>query len=244
MRRARWLSTALLLTLVSLSACAQRPPRVYRIALAAPFEGRGRALGYDAFPAFRLALRERIAEKPGAPFQIDFVAHDDGADAGKARSVAHNIAGDPDVLAVIGHLTLTPTLAALEVYTASGIPVLVTGVPADALPYDPLVFRLAPGAAQLATAFEAPPPASLPAAQAALARYTELSLGAMPGRGAVAAYDATGLLLAAIDADIAASGAPTRSGVARALRAIRYSGLRGEIAFDSENRWASAPVFR
>jgi ABC-type branched-subunit amino acid transport system substrate-binding protein len=241
--KSKFARLVLLASLLVLSACASRPPRVYRIALAAPFEGRQRGLGYDAFPAFRLALRDHIAANPAARVQIDFVAYDDGADAIKARHVAEHIAADPDVLAVIGHLTLTTTLSALGGYTSNGIPLLVTGIPADALPEHALLFRLAPTAAALTRGFEAPPPQTLPAAQAALSRFVDLSLGPQPGRGAVAAYDATALLLAAIDADIASNGAPTRAGVAQALRTLRYPGLRGEIAFDSANRWADAPVY-
>ncbi len=235
----------LCLCLLGLSGCATPPPRMVKIALVAPFEGRARDIGYAAFPAFRLALEAAAKRRAGSAVQITFVAYDDGADPRKAERIARNVAADPDVLAVIGHLTLTPTLAALHVYTEAGIAVLVPHLAPERLPQDALVFSIGPAQAkQTPGVRDAPEPSALPAAQTALVRFAELSLGPPPGPGAIVAYDATNVLIAALEADLAAnSGQPTRAGVATALRSVRHAGLLGTIQFDARGRWPDAPVF-
>ncbi len=251
---------------VLLVACA--PPRpVVKIALVAPFEGRLRQVGYEAFPAIRLALRERTAADSAAGVRVTFVAYNDDGDPATAARVARNVALDPEVMAVIGHLVFSTTLAALPIYTQAGLPMLAPSVPADALPRDPLVFRMGPVApgrnphasrapcsaldpswAAVGWPFgaciaDAPPVAELPNAQRALAAFTELSLGPLPGPRSIVAYDATNVLLDAIALDSRAHGRPTRAGVADALRRIRHDGLLGQIAFDRDNAWADAPTW-
>ena len=132
--------------LLLLAACAAPRPTA-KIALVAPFEGRLRDVGYQAFPAFRLALREQIAAGGIGRYQVEFVAYNDDGDAESAQRVARNVVSDPDVVAVIGHYRMDTTLAALSVYTAAGLPVLVPGVTADLLPADDLVFRMGPSSA-------------------------------------------------------------------------------------------------
>ena len=63
------------------------------------------------------------------------------------------------------------------------------------------------------------------------------------GPRAVQAYDATQVLLAAIEAAIRADGQPTRDGVIRALRDVKASGLQGEIKIDSDGRRRDARVW-
>jgi ABC-type branched-subunit amino acid transport system substrate-binding protein len=217
--------------------------RTVKIALVAPFEGRQRAVGYAAFPALRLALRDAMAAAPNERIQITFVAYDDGGDPAKAARVARAAALDPEVIAVIGHLTLTPTLAAMRVYTEAGLTVLAPGVAPEDLPADALLFRMGPSRARLADGFDAPLLEASPGAQQALARFTEISLGPAPERGSIVAHDATTLLIAAIRADMRTNGAPTRAGVARALRTITHTGLLGTITFDADGVWRDAPVF-
>ncbi len=250
---------------VLLAACA--PPPVVKIALVAPFEGRLRQVGYEAFPAMRLAIRERIAAGGIARVRVTFVAYNDDGDPAAAARVARNVALDPEVMAVIGHLVLSTTLAALPVYREAGLPLLAPSVPADALPRDPLVFRMGPVTqgrhpqassapcsaldpswAAVGWPFgpcvaDAPPVAELPDAQQALAAFTELSLGPLPGPRSIVAYDATNALLDAIALDAQVHGQPTRAGVADALRRIRRDGLLGQIAFDRDNIWADAPTW-
>jgi len=254
------------LALVLLSACAAPPPTA-KIALVAPFEGRLRRVGYDAFPAMRLAIREQIAAGGIGDAYVTFIAYNDDGDPQAATRIAHNVARDPEVVAVIGHLVPSTTLAALGVYTSAGLPVLVPSVPAHLLPLDSLVFRMGPGPAaprrevKGATcaaldaswaaagapfgecAADAPPVAELPAAQRALASFAALSLGPAPGPRAIVAYDATAVLLAALRRDAQAHGRPTRVGVAQALRQISHDGLLGRISFGQDNAWADAPLW-
>ncbi|GAB4400730.1 MAG: hypothetical protein Kow00123_09120 [Anaerolineales bacterium] len=72
------------------------------------------------------------------------------------------------------------------------------------------------------------------------ARYAALA-GAEPGPLAVVAYDATNVLLAAMER-AAASGDLTRAGVARALRETDWQGLTGRIVFAGNGTRAEVDV--
>jgi ABC-type branched-subunit amino acid transport system substrate-binding protein len=63
------------------------------------------------------------------------------------------------------------------------------------------------------------------------------------GPRAVLAYDATHILLDAIDLAIREDGFPSREGVAVALPMVRRSGLTGSITFDVGGLRADAPVW-
>jgi branched-chain amino acid transport system substrate-binding protein len=63
------------------------------------------------------------------------------------------------------------------------------------------------------------------------------------GSRAVLAYDATQVLLSAIESASQAGGGPTRQGVISALRAVHVHGLTGEIALDATGRRTDAPVW-
>lgn len=241
-RRTARLATAALTLLLLTSACGA-PARVFKIALVAPFEGRSRQIGYDAFPAMRLAVRDEIARSTGARVAITFIAYNDDGDPARAARVARNIVLDDDTLIVIGHLALSTTLAALPVYADAGLPLIVPHLAPERLPEHALIFRMAPSAARLGNGQDAPAPERWPAAQQALARFTELSLGPPATARSVVAYDAAQLAIAAIRADIDRKGTPTRAGVAAELRAMRFNGVLGVIQFDAQNIWADAPVF-
>ncbi len=231
------------LTVLLLTGACGAPARVFKIALVAPFEGRSRQIGYDAFPAVRLAVRDEIARSMDARVAITFIAYNDDADPDRAGRVARNIALDDDTLIVIGHLALSTTLAALPVYADAGLPLIVPHLAPERLPEHALVFRMAPSVARLGDGQDAPAPERWPAAQQALARFAELSLGPPATARSVVAYDAAQLAIAAIRADISRHGTPTRAGVAAELRAMRFNGLLGVIQFDAHNVWAKAPVF-
>jgi len=83
-------------------------------------------------------------------------------------------------------------------------------------------------------------PTTLP--EAFVSGYQELA-GGPPGPYAVLAYDATNLLLDAIELDITQHGSPSRQGVIAALLAVRAEGLRGELRFDAKGSWLDAPVY-
>jgi len=244
--RARGRRLALLIAglVAALAACG--PPRALgRIALAAPFEGRERAIGYAAFPAMRLALRDAIPEAP-----IDFIAFNDDGNPARAARVAADIVRDPAVLLVIGHGALSTTLAALPVYAAAGMPIIVIGALPDGVPVRAGVFVLSPSQATLAACARA---AGRSCAEGvdlgrsaqvdrALVGFTEVSGGARPSRGSAVALDATRLAIAAIQS-AASRGAPTRASVAAALASARVKGVLGEIHFDQNGRWPEAPAF-
>ncbi|HEY3342052.1 MAG TPA: hypothetical protein VGK81_08545, partial [Anaerolineae bacterium] len=63
---------------LALAACATPRPTI-KIALVAPFEGRFREVGYDAFPAMRLALRQQIQAGGIGNYEVEFVAYNDNA---------------------------------------------------------------------------------------------------------------------------------------------------------------------
>jgi len=113
----------------ALTACLPPAlPRVIKIGLVAPFEGRYRYIGYDAIYAARLAVREINAAGGVAGWALELAAYDDRADPEMARAAARNLATDPDVVAVIGHYREASTAAAAKVYAEAEMPLLVVGV--------------------------------------------------------------------------------------------------------------------
>ncbi len=72
--------------------------------------------------------------------------------------------------------------------------------------------------------------------------YRAVSNGMSPGPLALPAYEATWVLLEALERDITAHGVPTREGVAAALPATGRDGLLGHIAFDAGHSWGDAPL--
>jgi ABC-type branched-subunit amino acid transport system substrate-binding protein len=63
------------------------------------------------------------------------------------------------------------------------------------------------------------------------------------GPRAVLAYDATHVVLDAIDLAIREDGYPSREGVAAALPMVKRYGLTGDINFDASGLRADAPVW-
>ena len=106
------LCVPLLLALLLLSACASVRP-VVKIGLVAPFEGRERAIGYDAVYAARLAVRE--ANAAGG------IGGSDGRGGYRLALVALDDRGDAELA--------TQTAAALDVYANAGLPLLPAGAP-------------------------------------------------------------------------------------------------------------------
>ncbi len=179
-------------------------PHTYKIALVAPFEGRQRQIGYDAFPALRMAVREQIETQRHSLFQITFIAYNDNADPSFATKVAGNVAIDPDTLVVIGHLLSATTQAAQPTYNKAGLPVLTL----DETPTD---------CANQVFHFEATPEQRSTAQPNIDAHYREASGGPPPGDSSAPAYLATQYALAAVRSAAAPDGQPTRARVARVL---------------------------
>ncbi len=120
--------------LLLLLGCASVRP-VIKIGLVAPFEGRDRAIGYDAVYAARLAVRQAnaaggIGGSDGrGGYRVALVALDDRGDAELATQTAAALVVDADVVAVVGHYLPPTTAAASNVYANAGLPLLPAGAP-------------------------------------------------------------------------------------------------------------------
>lgn len=75
------------------------------------------------------------------------------------------------------------------------------------------------------------------------AAYRVVSNGISPGPLALAAYEATCVVLEAVGRDIATCGVPTRGEVGAALEATQHEGLLGRITFDASRSWSDAPLY-
>jgi ABC-type branched-subunit amino acid transport system substrate-binding protein len=74
-------------------------------------------------------------------------------------------------------------------------------------------------------------------------RYRSVSNGVPPGPLALPAYEATWILLEALERDIAAHKEPTREGMAGALLATERDGWLGPVALGSGREWDEAPLY-
>jgi branched-chain amino acid transport system substrate-binding protein len=346
---------SLLASILTLTGCvpgvygSTRP--VVKIGLAAPFEGLGRPIGYEALQGVKLALAQRNAEGGVAGSMIELVALDDSNQPDRARLQAREFAADPAVLGVIAGWKDEVSGAALPVYREEGLGVVVpwstspgladasagllllaadseliaqrltqriteggyrrvavVGEDSAVVPYLDLLGERgrrvplpeAPGGevlrewtARLILARPPPPDALVIAADGADAGAVVEALREMSWRGsvfgnadvasaqlvdvagtaadgtllaspaptgddlaglvggqadelgprAIMAYDATNVLLGALEAAIEREGKPTRQGVIAALRAVRVRGLTGDIEFDVQGRRREAPVW-
>lgn len=217
--------------LLPLAACrvpgAVRP--AVKIGLVAPFEGRYRYVGYDLFPAFRLAVREANAEASSS-YVVEWVAYDDGADPEMAPLQARKLAVDPEVAVAIGHFREETTQAALPAYTEAGLPLVAPAVMSQGL--EGTAFRFGPGAEGMAAALlEGVEQAALiteggPLGEALLTladeRGVDLVLTVAPtGEGWLEAAVAADPPVVLCDADPVAAG--------EAVAALRAAGWTGEF---------------
>lgn len=198
----------LLVTFVALAAagCASVDP-VVKIGLVAPFEGRHRAIGYDAIYSARMAVREINAAGGVGGHRVALVALDDRADAELARQAAASLVVDPGVVAVVGHYVTDITEIAAPIYAEGGLPLLAMGAP-PFTPTDPTAL----------------PPEFL-AAYAAITPFDEVA-----GPFAGPTYDAFGLLRAALAKAEESTGEITRASVQEALGGLEYPGITGDVA--------------
>lgn len=119
-----------------------------KIGLVAPFEGRYRYVGYDVFPAVRLAVREVNAAGGLEGTYVELVAYDDGATPGMAVEQARKLIVDPEVVAALGHFREGATLAARPAYAEAGLALVAPALLAP----EPGGFHTSPTADQLAAA--------------------------------------------------------------------------------------------
>ncbi len=169
-----------------LAACApiQLTRPVFKLGLLAPFEGKGRASGYEALYAAKLALQERNATGGIAGWSAELVALDDGDDFAQTIQQARVLAADPDVMRM---LVVIPSN---EMQRAN------TRLVSLGLAFD----MVAPQATDGNTANSA----------AFIAAYHSISGGITPGALAAQTYTMTQSALAQIEQRIRAQGHPSR----------------------------------
>jgi ABC-type branched-subunit amino acid transport system substrate-binding protein len=195
----------LLLLFLLTTACASVEP-VVKIGLVAPFEGRERPVGYDVIYSARLAVREVNQAGGIGGYRVALVALDDSGDPELARQTAAALVIDPQVVAVIGHWLPETTAVALPIYTAAAVPFIAVG--------EGLFGPVDPGWL----------PQSFQQAYAAVTPFDEVA-----GPYAGPAYDALGLILAAM-AEARANGvAISRQSVQAGLQNLTYQGITGQL---------------
>lgn len=240
MARAKRVLLVLLVTAWTMVAgCAPRcallpsePAPVAKIGLVAPFEGRYRALGYEALHAVKLALHERNEQGGAVGATVELVALNDDGDPQRAAALAAQFAVDPDVYGVIGPFSLAAVAAAAPAYAEQGLPLIT---PASCPPdlagtgaEGPFCLGLGPGA--LAQAVVAPLP-----------RGVETVLLRLESDPFVEALAATGLRTVDVEAgDVRASLDEVRRaavvlyggdalGAAELLLAMREAGIEAPL---------------
>lgn len=198
---------ALLVLLATLlvTGCASADP-VVKIGLVAPFEGRDRAIGYDAIYSARLAVRQ-INEAGGvAGHRVALVALDDRGDPELAKQAAASLAVDPGVVVVLGHFLPEITAVAAPVYEQHQLALL----PMGETPFAPVS------------------PNSLPpeflGAYEAITPFDEIA-----GPFAGPTFDAMGLVRLALAEAEESTGSISRASVQEALDGLKYQGLTGEV---------------
>ena len=236
-RRSRRLAITLSLIFVALSlmlaACAVVQP-VIKIGLVAPFDGRFRAVGYEAVYAARLAVRQINARGGVNGYRLELVALDDRGEPDRAIEAAQQLIIDPQVVAVIGHFRPDSTGAAMTVYCAAGMPWVALQSTAAG--------RCAPGmvvigrgradqwpANRITFAGSVPDPNTRPAAREFVAGYNAIPIdGTRAGPIALQTYELMYLLFDAI----ARAEKIDRAEIAASLASSHYQALSGAYAFD------------
>jgi branched-chain amino acid transport system substrate-binding protein len=100
-------------------------PQTVKIGLVAPFEGEYRNTGYEVLFAVKLALQERNQGQGVGGIRVELVALNDFNDPTEAIRQARALVADPDVVGVVGHFDDAATRAALPVYQAAGLPLVI-----------------------------------------------------------------------------------------------------------------------
>ncbi|MFO7662185.1 MAG: ABC transporter substrate-binding protein [Chloroflexota bacterium] len=195
----------LALGLLLAAGCASVDP-VVKVGLVAPFEGRDRAIGYDAIYSARLAVREINQAGGIGGHRVALVALDDRGDSQLAVEAAKSLLIDPGVVAVVGHYLPETTDDAAALYEEGGLPLLAAGN-----------HPLTPGdTTTLSQAFID--------AYEAVTPFEETA-----GPYAGITYDAFELLWAALALAEQNTGEIDRASVQEALRGLEYNGMTGII---------------
>jgi ABC-type branched-subunit amino acid transport system substrate-binding protein len=186
-------------------ACASVDP-VVKIGLVGPFEGRYRAIGYDAIYSARLAVREINQAGGIGGYRVALVALDDSGDPQLARETAASLVIDPAVVAVVGHWRPETTAVAAPIYAEAELPFIPMGE----------------------TPFAATDPALLPPEfHQAYEAVTPFDETAGPFAGST--YDAFQLLWQALENGKEMDGSLDRAAVEKGLAGLEYDGLTGNV---------------
>jgi len=236
----------LILCGVLLAACAATQP-VIKIGLVAPFEGRYRAIGYEAIYAARLAIREINTQGGVRGYRIELVALDDRADPDQAITSTRQLMIDPQVMAVIGHYQPDATDAAMNLNCAQPMPMLaIESASTTACTTPSSVFVIGRAARDrwaadgITFVGSVPDPNTQPAAQDFVSHYNAIPIdGTRAGPIALQTYDAMYLLFDAIGR----AAKIDRAGIAATVAAGSFNGLGGRYAFDGHGNLIDAPSY-
>lgn len=237
-----------------LFSCVPSTKPTIKIVHVGPFEGRYREVGYEVTYAVRLAIREANAAGGVGGYTVEFMEFDDSGDPDLAKQQAKKALIDPQVVAVLGNWLPETTQTAAPIYAQADMPFVSLSSATD-LPVS--TFRLwnrdsaCPSPCitlaewflnrqlLLTNYFVTPAPLPQDSTDPSFAeRYKKISHGVEPRFLATLAYDATKIILQAIERDAHAHGQPTRSGVAASLTQTNYNGLAGHITFDAQRAWS------
>ena len=118
---ARMIFVSCILVLCTLCTASAREKEVDTayIALAAPLSGPLSEFGWSMLRAGRMRLDEGKNRRLRNGIAVKLLALDDKGNAAEALRLTRNVTNNQSMVAVIGHLTTTCTLAALPVYNSS-----------------------------------------------------------------------------------------------------------------------------
>lgn len=226
---------------------------VVKIGLVAPFEGRYRAIGYEAIYAARLAIREVNRAGGVNGVRVELFALDDSGERQMAFEQARKLAIDERVVAVIGHFRPDTTSIAIDVYCDKGLPLLA--IDSTRSDHCTNVFSLTPAisnrreaavtdAASFTFVATVPHPNDLPEANAFVEAYNSIPIdGTQPGPIALQTYDAMYLLFDALERSSRSGDVPSREGMVGEIGDSGFEGLGGEYRFDARGERVDAEMF-
>jgi ABC-type branched-subunit amino acid transport system substrate-binding protein len=248
---------------VMMSGCSgYKPESVQRVALLAPFEGRYREVGYNAYYAAKLAFHDY------SRLDIELVAVDDGGTVESAVDRARALAGDPLIKAVIalgyaatneetqpafgnlpvvvvGYWGTKPAAPAIFMLNNPAIddttlPDMAEEITASARVDEPIIggdvlaLQQFPLLSQNSETVMIVSSGNLPDADFVTRYLDSAAFTPQPGLLATLTYDATRITLQAINE-------AQNGDVGTILAAMDYTGLNGDIRFEN-NYWVNAPL--
>lgn len=123
------------------ASCTRADTGTVTFGLAAPLT---RSYGENSKLGAELAVEEINASGDLGGMRIGVRPVDDGGEAAPAIQVASRLAGDPQVVAVVGHANSDPMMAASTIYNEGGLPALGTSATSTEIAgAGPWIFRIA-----------------------------------------------------------------------------------------------------